>query len=129
MQGGLIMKPKKIITVLLVFALGLLISNAYASDSIKQRMIDRLPDINKLKDRGIIGENNLGFLEFIGNQKEKADLVQAENVDRKSVYEAIAKKQGTSVKVVGQHRAVQIADKALAGEWLQDANGKWYQKK
>jgi len=123
------MKPKKIITVLLVFALGLLISNAYASDSIKQRMIDRLPDINKLKDRGIIGENNLGFLEFIGNQKEKADLVQAENVDRKSVYEAIAKKQGTSVKVVGQHRAVQIADKALAGEWLQDANGKWYQKK
>lgn len=124
------MKPKKIITGLFVFVLlGLLISNAYAADSIKQRMIDRLPDINKLKDRGIIGENNLGFLEFIGNQKEKADLVQAENVDRKAVYEAIAKNQGTSVKVVGQHRAVQIADKALAGEWLQDANGKWYQKK
>ena len=122
------MKPKKIIIVIFVFVLGLLISNAYASDSIKQRMIDRLPDINKLKDRGIIGENNLGFLEFIGNQKEKTDLVQAENVDRKSVYEAIAKNQGTSVKVVGQHRAVQIAEKALAGEWLQDANGKWYKK-
>ena len=51
-----------------------------------------------------------------------------ENRDRKLVYEAIAKNQGTTVEVVGRHRAVQIADKALAGEWLQDANGKWYQK-
>jgi len=123
------MKFKKIIAVLYVLALGILISNAYSADGIKQRMIDRLPEINDLKDRGIIGENNLGFLEFIGSQKEKADVVAAENMDRKSVYEAIAKNQGTTVKLVGQHRAIQIADKALAGEWLQDANGKWYKKK
>jgi len=123
------MKLKKITAVLFVFVLGILISDAYSADSIKQRMIDRLPVINNLKDRGIIGENNLGFLEFVGNQKEKADVVAAENMDRKSVYEAIAKNQGTTVKLVGQHRAIQIADKALAGEWLQDANGKWYQKK
>ena len=123
------MKPKKIIALLFVFVLGTLINDAFSSDGIKQRMIDRLPEINNLKDRGIIGENNLGFLEFIGNQKEKADVVAAENVDRKSVYEAIAKNQGTTVEVVGQHRAIQIADKARAGEWLQDANGKWYKKK
>ena len=123
------MKLKKIIAVFFVFFLGILISDAYSSDGIKQRMIDRLPEINNLKDRGVIGENNLGFLEFIGNQKEKADVVAAENVDRKSVYEAIAKSQGTTVVVVGQHRAIQIADKARAGEWLQDANGKWYKKK
>ena len=123
------MKLKKVIAVLFVFVLGILISDAYSADSIKQRMIDRLPVINNLKDRGIIGENNLGFLEFVGNRKEKADVVAAENMDRKSVYEAIAKNQGTTVKLVGQHRAIQIADKALAGEWLQDANGKWYQKK
>ena len=123
------MKFKKIIAVVYVLALGILISNAYSADGIKQRMIDRLPEINNLKGRGIIGENNLGFLEFIGSQKEKADVVAAENNDRKSVYEAIAKNQGTTVEVVGQHRAIQIADKALAGEWLQDANGKWYKKK
>ena len=123
------MKLKKVIAVVFVFVLGILISDAYSSDSIKQRMIDRLPVINNLKGRGIIGENNLGFLEFIGSQKEKADVVAAENDDRKSVYEAIAKNQGTTVEVVGQHRAIQIADKALAGEWFQDANGKWYKKK
>ena len=123
------MKLKKVIAVLFVFFLGIWISDVYSADSIKQRMIDRLPVINNLKDRGIIGENNLGFLEFVGNQKEKADVVAAENMDRKSVYEAIAKNQGTTVIVVGQHRAVQIAGKAKSGEWLQDANGKWYQMK
>ena len=122
------MKLKKVIAVLFVFVLGILISDAYSEDSIKQRMIDRLPVINDLKNRGIIGENNLGFLEFVGNQKEKADVVAAENMDRKSVYEAIAKKQGTTTEVVGKHRAAQIAGKAQTGEWLQDANGKWYKK-
>jgi len=32
------------------------------------------------------------------------------------------------VELVGKHRAIQIADKARTGEWLQDADGKWYQK-
>jgi hypothetical protein len=45
------------------------------------------------------------------------------------VYEAIAKQQGTTLELVGKHRAIQISDKARPGEWLQDANGKWYQKK
>ena len=125
------MKLKKVIAIIFVFILGVLITTDVnsASDSIKQRMIDRLPVIKALKDQGIVGENNLGFLEFIGNRKEKADVVAAENVDRKSVYEAIAKNQGTTVEVVGQHRAIQLADKAQFGDWLQDANGKWYQKK
>jgi uncharacterized protein YdbL (DUF1318 family) len=92
-------------------------------------MIERLPIIKDLKARGIVGENNLGFLEFIGDQREKAGVVKAENRDRKSVYDAIAKKQGTTADVVGKHRAVQIAAKARAGQMLQDANGKWYKKK
>ena len=124
------MKLKKVIAIVSVFILGILITNVYsASDSIKQRMISRLPVIKALKDQGIVGENNIGFLEFIGNRKEKADVIEAENKDRKLVYEAIAKKQGTTTEVVGQHRAIQIADKAQSGEWLQDVNGKWYQKK
>ena len=123
------MKLKKVIAVLFVFVLGILISDAYSADSIKKRMIDRLPVINDLKARGIVGENNLGFLEFIGDQKEKADVVKAENRDRKSVYDAIAKKQGATTDVVGKHRAAQIAAKARAGQMLQDANGKWYKKK
>ncbi len=123
------MNFKIVIAVLPVFILGILISDVYSAESIKQRMINRLPAIKDLKARGIVGENNLGFLEFIGDRKEKADVVQAENRDRKSVYDAIAKKQGTTADVVGKHRAAQIAGKARAGQMLQDANGKWYKKK
>ncbi|MBT8367663.1 MAG: YdbL family protein [Deltaproteobacteria bacterium] len=123
------MKPKTIIAILPVFILGILITNAYSSSKeIKQRMIQRLPAIKALTDKGLVGENNEGYLEFIGKKQEKADVIKAENEDRKSVYSAIAKQQGTTVEVVGKHRAVQIANKADPGDWLQDANGKWYQK-
>ena len=84
--------------------------------------------IKVLKDKGLVGENNKGFLEFVGQQKEKQEVVTAENRDREIVYKAIAKQQGTTVELVGKHRAIQIANKARPGEWLQDANGKWYQK-
>ena len=123
------MKRNTLIAILPVFILGILITNAYSSaKAIKQRMIERLPVIKSLKDQGIIGENNKGYLEFVGQKKEKAEVIKAENKDRKLVYGAIAKQQGTTVEVVGQHRVVQIANKAQPGEWLQDANGKWYQK-
>ena len=124
------MKRKTIIAILPVFILGILITNAYSSaKEIKQRMIERLPVIKALKDKGLVGENNKGYLEFVGKKKEKADVIKAENEDRKLVYDAIAKQQGTTVELVGKHRAIQIAQKAQPGEWLQDANGKWYQKK
>jgi len=123
------MKRKTAIAILSAFILGSFTSAAYSSSkAIKQRMIERLPVIKALKDQGIVGENNRGFLEFIGTKKERADAVDAENSDRKLVYDAIAKQQGTTVEVVGKHRAVQIANKARPGQWLQDANGKWYQK-
>jgi len=123
------MKRTTIIAILPVLILGLLITDLYASAAdIKQRMIARLPIIKSLKDQGLVGENNMGYLEFIGKKKEKADVVEAENKDRRQVYEAIAKQQSTTVELVGKHRAVQIAEKAMPGEWLQDANGKWYKK-
>jgi len=123
------MKHKTIIVLLPVFILGILLTNAYASSkSIKKRMIERLPTIRALKEKGLVGENNKGYLEFISGKQENADVVEAENKDRKKVYEAIAKQQGTTVELVGKHRAIQIANKAQAGELLQDANGKWYKK-
>jgi uncharacterized protein YdbL (DUF1318 family) len=106
------------------FAAGI---SAFADD-IKTRMKQRLPVIIELKAKGIVGENNAGYLEFIGAKREKADVVAAENKDRKTVYTAIAKQQGTTAELVGKRRALQIAQKADPGEWVQDASGKWIQK-
>jgi len=105
----------------------LLSASAFCAD-IKARMKDRLPKIIELKAAGIIGENNQGFLAFIGGNKSEQALVDAENQDRQLVYSAIAKQQGTTPDVVGQRRALQIGDNAKPGEWLQDAGGKWVQK-
>jgi len=122
---------KKIFTVVLGFLLLIMFaSSAYCSSAaIKKGMIERLPVINALKVKGIVGENNKGFLQFITNKKEKENVINAENKARNSVYTAIAKKQNTTAAVVGKHRAVQISKKAKAGLWFQNASGKWYQKK
>ena len=99
------------------------------SQDIKERMKDRLPLIVELKKKGIVGENNLGLIQFVGETKEQEGVVKEENNDRMKVYEDIAKQQGTAADTVGKRRAIQIAEKADAGEWLQDEKGAWHQKK
>jgi uncharacterized protein YdbL (DUF1318 family) len=116
------------ITVSLVIASLLLSAAAAFGEGIKARMKARLPAIVKLKENGIVGENKMGYLEFVGQKREKEDLIAAENADRMKVYTHIAKKQGTDVQLVGERRALQIAKKAQPGTWLQDQSGKWYQK-
>ena len=123
------MNPKCNWLIPAILVAGLLFfTNLAWCDGIKDRMKARLPQIIELKAAGIIGETSQGFLAFVGaNQTGKA-LIEAENQDRQTVYQAIAKQQGTTPAVVGQRRALQIAEKAKSGEWLQDASGKWYRK-
>ena len=97
-------------------------------DAVKARMLQRVAAIDQLKDQGVAGENNRGFLAFVGPKQPQADLVAAENRDRETVYNAIAKQTGASAAEVGQRRARQIADNARPGDYLQNAAGQWKQK-
>lgn len=101
--------------------------SAWAQD-IKARMRARLPVIVSLKAGGIVGENNQGYLTILNQSTDKKDLVAAENQDRRKIYTAIAKKQGTTPELVGQRRAMQIAKKADPGTMVQNAKGKWRKK-
>ncbi len=103
------------------------VSFAASAKEIQQRMKSRYPAITKLKDGGNIGENNKGFLEFRGAKKHP-DVVSAENDDRRIVYTAIAKKQKVAPELVGQRRALAIAEKGKAGHLFQRADGTWYTK-
>jgi len=118
---------KIVVLMLLVLTCGY--SFAQDANELKTRMKERLPIIQALKSKGIIGENNLGYLQFVSSVKEQEGLVNSENTDRKAVYTAIANQEGASADLVGKRRAIQIAENAGAGEWLQDNAGKWYQKK
>ena len=117
------------ITALLILLVFSTEANCFAgADDIKTRMKSRLPTIAQLKSEGIIGENNKGYLEFVTSTKKEVAVVSDENSDRTNVYSAIARQQGTSVDLVGQRRAKQIAERAKPGEWIQDKSGKWYKK-
>lgn len=113
---------------LTMFCLAFLATAVWAGD-IKSRMRERLPAIVKMKDQGIVGENNQGFLTALKPAGDKQAVIDAENKDRRKIYSAIAKKQGTSAKLVGQRRAMQIFEKADAGTMLQNKKGKWIKKK
>lgn len=114
--------------VAMLFVLILTAGTALAADGIKDRMLARVPAINALKAQGVIGENNKGYLEFVGGKNSSAAEVNAENADRRQVYEAIGKQQNVSADLVGSRRALQIADSATPGTWLQAADGSWRQK-
>jgi uncharacterized protein len=104
------------------------LSPAWAQD-IKARMRARLPELVTLKAQGVIGENNNGYLTILKAPTDKEALVKAENDDRRKIYSAIAKQQGTTAELVGKRRALQIAEKADPGTMIQGADGKWGPKR
>lgn len=116
------------IPALLALAAVLLMAQSLWADPIKDRMMARLPVINDLKTKGVVGENNQGFLEFRTGDRAQAAVIDAENQDRRAVYEAIAARQNTTPEFVGQARAVQIASREPAGTWIQDSSGTWSRK-
>ena len=125
------MNRKIVLLCISIFVIAGFVGNVSAfagAKEIKQRMIDRKPQIDELKKQGAIGEDNKGFLAFVGQKNAGKEIVDGENADRLAVYQAIAKQTGSTAEAVGQRRAVQIAKTADPGDWLQDANGKWYQK-
>ena len=112
----------------IVFSCFLLAVPAAYSASIKERMAARIPEINTLKDQGLVGENNKGLLEYRTAKRPKQDLIANENKDRNTVYRAIAKSQGAPLELVAKKRAQMIAQNGIPGRWYQKANGEWYQK-
>jgi len=121
---------KKITALFILFCLCLPALRANNAETIKQNMIKRLPRIQELKKDGMIGENQQGYLETVQSNIPAADkaLVEAENADRKTVYEAIAKQQGTTVELVGKLRAKKIFEQAKTGEFLKQEDGSWSKK-
>ena len=96
-------------------------------EDIRDRMKQRLPSIITLKDKGIIGEDSNGYLAFVGTSREGQNIVNAENADRKTVYQMIAKKTGSTIEVVAEKRAKKLAQNAPSGHYIK-VNGTWIKK-
>lgn len=123
------MKDKKTLIVIVLVLLGALVVIGIATaGGIKERMKQRLPVIVDLKSKGIVGENNQGYLAFVTGQKSQEALVASENKDRKAIYTHIAQQQNTSLDLVEKRRASTLSQRAAPGEFIQNANGAWIKK-
>ena len=123
------MNYKKILIVNILVLLGILVFiGTSAAGGIRERMIQRLPAIVELKAKGIVGENNQGYLAFVTGQKSQEALVASENKDRKTIYRHIAKGENTSLDLVGKRRAIALSQQAAPGEFIQNTDGRWVKK-
>lgn len=121
----------KSIKLLLVMTLALsfvFCSSAFA-DGIQDRMTQRLPKIVALKNKGILGETNTGYLGFVTAKKEKQAVVAAENKDRKAIYTQIAKQQNVSIQFVQKRRATSLFLNGTKGHSYQNEDGAWVRHK
>ncbi len=116
----------KMIPLLMLFFL--LLSPCALADAIKDRMMQRLPAIADLKTKGIIGEDNRGYIGYVTGNRVMEDVIAAENVDRKTVYEIFAKQQNTGLDVVETVQGARKAEKANPGEFYQNREGQWVKK-
>ncbi len=101
---------------------------AQSAAELRQRMAQRLSQVDELKAQGAVGENNRGLLEVRGGGGSAGSVVDAENRDREAVYALIAKDTGTTPDAVARARARQIAQQARPGVWIQDERGEWKRK-
>lgn len=121
------MRPVKLLIVM-TLVLSFAFSVTAFADSIKSRMKQRLPQIVDLKNRGIVGETNTGYLGFVTAEHEGQAVVAAENQDRKVIYSQIARQQNVSVQLVEKRRAAALYASGTKGHYYQNQAGEWVQK-
>lgn len=113
----------------LALAGGTVTAHAQDMNAVRQRMEQRLSSLDALKDKGLVGENNRGYLEARGAlSAADSSAVAAENADRGIVYAAIARQTGSNSDQVGRARAQKLAEMSKAGVWVQRATGEWARK-
>ncbi|HVU15638.1 MAG TPA: DUF1318 domain-containing protein [Candidatus Didemnitutus sp.] len=122
------MKIRLLSLFVVLFAL-IVNASAQPPGELRRQMEARVPAIDRLKTQLIVGEDNQGFLQVVQNgTAEAAQVVAAENADRRVVYADIARQAGSSADEVGRQRAHKIAANSRPGVWIQDAAGRWVKK-
>lgn len=98
---------KRLIGVIALVAMGFVsVAQADAKDEAKERRKARREQVEKIVSAGHAEEGSDGYLvASAGLDAAKADLVKAENADRKVGYEAIAKANSKTSEEVGRKAA------------------------
>lgn len=98
-------------------------------DEIKTSIRARVNDIHALKKAGAVGEDSRGYLGIVDASKgsKVKELVEAENADRRALYQILAREHGVSVAEEERANARARHERAPKGDWI-EVGGKWVQK-
>ena len=92
----------------------------------------RVHELQVIKTRGLIGENNKGFIEILKPvQPKEKSLVEAENHDRKFIYDTVVTQNHLGAKgfaKVEENFAKTHRARARKMDLIQTASGEWVQK-
>jgi len=95
----------------------------------RSQMIERLPEIENLWNRGLTGESNEGLVAARSTlTQDQTALIQAENRDRAILYAYVANRAGSDVFTVARERARQIRLMGKDRLWIQTPSGEWIRK-
>ena len=109
---------------------------------IKERMKLRFAELDKLRDAEKIGETHGGLVEAVkpAYAQEKVDpankksatiseLIEAENKDRKALFDLLAKDLKLTPDAVARQNGVRTLEKSADKHWVKLEDGRWVQKK
>jgi len=91
----------------------------------------RYHQLQSLKQEGVVGENNKGYVTDLKNNAAAATLTAAENRDRRVLYEALAEQNklgNTGLLEVQKAFADVQREKAGPGDMVQSSSGDWKKK-
>ena len=108
-------------------------SNEAMTPALRERFEQRLPEIIAAKRAGKIGETFDGYVDTVASAPAQADatlsaLIKAENADRLTYYQAVARSAQSSLAYVGELSAMKRFEAAATGEYLRYRDGQWKQK-
>jgi uncharacterized protein YdbL (DUF1318 family) len=109
---------------------------------LKERMKQRYPELERLRDAEKAGETYFGLIEVVNasQAKEKVDpadpksttiaaLLEAENKDRMALFELLAADLKLTAGEIGKQNGVRRLEKAKDNHWFKLDDGRWVQKK
>jgi uncharacterized protein len=103
---------------------------AQTKSELRERMSQRYPRLQELREKGDVGETYRGYVEAVEDvSSELEELIAAENADRRALYGIIAEDAGTTAEAVGRINAKRILDDADGELYYKTQEGVWVQKK
>lgn len=104
--------------------------NAAAKAELKSSFDSRTAQLAAAKAAGSIGECTDGTLALVGDLVDAnlSALIEAENADRKKLYQMLASETNASAAQIGERNAMRNYQNAKVGEWLRTRDGVWKKK-